>query len=65
MTFAKIERFSHSFPHTMHSNKEKEILLYNVKEQIYKLLIDRELNGFVSIYEKYSRLFGLVFMKSN
>ena len=43
----------------MHSNKEKEIRLYNVKEQIYKLLIDCDLNGFVSIYEKYSRLFGL------
>jgi len=56
---AKIERFSHSFPHTMHSNKEKEIRLYNVKEQIYKLLIDCDLNGLVSIYEKYSRLFGL------
>jgi hypothetical protein len=43
----------------MHSNKEKEICLFNVKEQIYKLLIDCDLNGLVSIYEKYSRLFGL------
>ena len=47
--------FSH-----MHSNEEKEILLSNIKEQIYKLLIDYNLNGLVSIYEKYSRLFRLV-----
>lgn len=44
----------------MHSNEEKEILLSNIKEQIYKLLIDCDLNGLVSIYEKYSRLFRLV-----
>jgi len=44
----------------MHSNEEKEILLSNIKEQIYKLLTDCDLNGLVSIYEKYSRLFMLV-----
>ena len=35
----------------MHSNEEKEILLSNVKEQIYKFNWFG-LNGLVSIYEK-------------
>ena len=42
----------------MYSSEEK-ILLSN-EEQIYKLFIDGDLNDLVIIYEKYSRLFGLV-----
>lgn len=39
--------------------EEKKILVSKIQEEIFLLLINCNINGLISLYEKYSRLFGL------
>jgi methanogenic corrinoid protein MtbC1 len=39
--------------------EEREILISRIKEEMFELLTDCNVDGLVQIYEKYSRLFGL------